>query len=220
MRNWHYALMLGITIGLFAQAAKATDLEEGAKLYAAKEYAKALPLLERAAQFSPMAWQPHYYLANTNLALGRAAAAKYEYELCKRAASSNAAVVAKCNEGIARADKHSTKSRSSTPSSGAESSEDKSTDAAPNLTDAQVALKRKREDIMKHAREAVAKVRADAKDKLEHEKANSNQFFQYPDGRVGTDVDDVREEEIQRETEEKCKHIMREAESKVKALGG
>lgn len=214
--------MLCISTGLFSQPAVATDLDEGSKLYAAKEYAKALPFLEKAAQFSPMSWQPHYYLANTNLALGRMAAAKYEYELCQRAAANNPAVIAKCKEGIARAEKHSSQVRSSTPAAGKSSDEksEKSDAADVKLTDAQVAANRRREEIMKHAREQVAKVRQEAKEQLEHEKSNANQFYRFEDGHIGTDVSEEREHELQRETEEKCKNIMREAESKARAVGG
>ncbi len=219
MRNWQYALMLCVTTGLFyQQVALATDLDEGTKLYAAKEYSKALPFLEKAAQFSPMSWQPHYYLANTNLALGRMSAAKYEYELCQRAASNNAAVVAKCKEGIARAEKHTSQVRASAPAAG--KSADEKSDDTPKLSDAQVAAARRREEIMKHAREAVAKVRQEAKEQLEHEKSNANQFYRYEDGHIGTDVSDERENELERETEEKCKRIMHDAEAKARALGG
>lgn len=210
--------MLCVTTGLFSQqVVLASDLDEGTKLYTAKEYSKALPFLEKAAQFSPMSWQPHYYLANTNLALGRMSAAKYEYELCQRAAGNNAAVVAKCKEGIARAERH-TSQRPSAPAA-AKSSEEKS-DEAPKTSDAQVAASRRREEIMKHAREAVAKVRQEAKEQLEHEKSNANQFYRYEDGHIGTDVSDERENELQRETEEKCKRIMHEAEARTRSVGG
>ncbi|MDZ4835738.1 MAG: hypothetical protein SGJ27_18330 [Candidatus Melainabacteria bacterium] len=219
MRNLHCALVLCITTGLFAhQAALAGDLEEGRKLYDAKEYARARPVLEKAAQFSPMDWQTHYYLANTNLALGRMAAAKYEYELCIRS-TSNAAVKAKCQEGISRADKHSTQVRAAAPSSSSSSSSNSKSDDT-KLTDAQVAANLRKDEIMKHAREAVAKVKQEAKDQLEHEKANANEFWQYPDGRMGTDLSEDRKEEIHHEAEEKCRKIMREAEIRARSVVG
>jgi tetratricopeptide (TPR) repeat protein len=217
MRNLHFALSLCFAIGISApHASIASDLEEGSKLYAAKEYSKALPLLEKAAKFSPMSWQPHYYLANTNLALGKMSAAKYEYELCLRA-SKNPAVIAKCQEGIARADKHSSQVRSA-PAAASSSSSSEGGEAKPS--DAQTAITKRKEEIMKSAREQVAKVRQEAKEQLEHEKANANQMYRFEDGRIGTDVSNEREEEIQQESEEKIKKIMREAESRARGLGG
>jgi thioredoxin-like negative regulator of GroEL len=219
MRNLHYALVLCVTTGLFAhQAAIAGDLEEGKKLYDGKDYARARPVLEKAAQFSPMNWQTHYYLANTNLALGRMAAAKYEYELCIRS-TSNAALQAKCREGISRADKHSSQVRAAAPSSGSNSSSDSKSDDV-KLTDAQIAANRRKDEIMKHAREAVAKVKQETKDQMEHERANANEFWQYPDGRIGTDLSEDRKEEIHTAAEEKCRKIMREAEAKARSITG
>jgi len=197
------------------QAALAGDLEEGAKLYAEKQYAKAIPLLERAAQFNPMSWKPHYYLANTNLALGRMAAAKYEYQLCLKT-NPQAAIVARCNEGIARADKHSTQRAAASAASSSETPKEGGEE--PKLTDAQVANKRRKEDVMKLAREQCTKIKQEAKDQVEHEKSHANEYFQDQDGRVFTDITDEREAEIHREADEKCRKIMQDAERKVRSI--
>lgn len=218
MPTGYRTLLFGFSaLLLFSQPARAgTDLEEGVKLYAAKNYVKALPLLEKAAMMSPMSWQAHYYLANTNLALGRMAAAKYEYELCRKTCN-KPAIIAQCKEGILRAERHSMQTAPS--AAGAKSSDPESESAGSRgLSDAQVAANRKKEDIMKEARAAVARIKQDAKEQLEHEKANANQYYQYPDGSVGTDIDHEREAEIQREADEKCRKIMDAAERRLKSI--
>lgn len=239
MRKTFAALVLGISLAAHTtSSAFATEFQDGAKLYSEGKYAQALPLLQKAAQFNPMSWQTHYYLANTNLALGRMATAKYEYDLCLKTCN-KPDIVARCKEGIARADKHSVQARSSSGTTGsansASSSGSKSTNAVSDdddddeketksssgagMTDAQRVIATKKEDIMRQAKSECARIKKAASEQIQEEKANANQYYQDQDGKIFTDIGHEREAEIQREADAKCQRVMEEAQRKVRSLG-
>ncbi|MBX3073066.1 hypothetical protein KF913_04055 [Candidatus Obscuribacterales bacterium] len=215
--------------------AVASDLQEGAKLYAEGNYSKALPFLQRAAKFSPMSWQTHYYLANTNLALGRMGTAKYEYELCLKICN-KPDIIERCREGLARAEKHSSQTRTSTNSSSApapnpsrssssandEEDEDEDNEKAtpkPALTDAQRVINHKKEEIMRTAKNDCARIKKAATEQIEEERANANQYWQDEDGKVFTSISPEREAEIHREAEAKCRRVMEDAQRRLGSLG-
>lgn len=201
---------------VFAPGAQGSDLEEGAKLYAAKNYIKALPFLQRAAETNPMSWQTHYYLANANLALGRMATAKYEYVLCKKTCS-KPDIIAHCNAGIARADRHSTQVTASSASSGGTTGGGEA--GSEKLSDAQIRINTRKAEIMRDAEAEVAKIKREAKEQIAAEKANANEFYQDHEGRVFTDIDDAREAEIMREADQKCRKVLEAAKRKTDAMG-
>ncbi|MBX9695093.1 MAG: tetratricopeptide repeat protein [Cyanobacteria bacterium] len=224
MRKTTLTALFGILIASWSsQPAFATDLEEGAKLYTAKEYMKARPFFEKAAKESPKSWQAHYYLANTCLALGQMSTAKYEYQLCQQTCT-KPAILAQCKAGIARAGGP----RASTGTSGGGGSSASSSTSSSASTggggggspasDAQTQMSKRKEQILEQARKDVEKVKADAKAQLEAEKSNANQYYQGQDGTVKTDISSEREAEIQQETEAKCKKIMEEAERRARSI--
>ncbi len=219
-RQLLHVLLATIGCTWMQTAFAATDMEEGIKLYQAKSYDKARPYFEKVAKSSPNAWQPHYYLANVNLALGRMSIARYEYEACERLCR-NPNILTQCQTGKSLTEKHmravgSSVSNSDSSESSSDSRKEKSSSA---LTPAQVQLANRKEDIMRQAKVDVAKVRQDTKEQLEREKANANQFYKFEDGRVATDIDENREQEINRECENKCRRIMEDADRKINLLG-
>ncbi len=197
----------------------ATDMEEGIKLYQAKSYDKARPYFEKVSKSSPNAWQPHYYLANVNLALGRMSVAKYEYELCERLCK-NPSILAQCQTGKSLTEKHmrATSSSTGTASSDSDASSDSKKESSPSMTPAQAQVASRKEEILKQAKADVARIRQETKDLLEHEKANANQFYRYEDGRIGTDIDQNREQEINKDCENRCRKVMEDADRKINML--
>ncbi len=206
-------------------AALADNMEEGAKLYAAKDYVKAKSTLEKAIAEKQNSWKAHLYLGHTLLTLGNFTHAKYQYQLCQRL-TTNAAVLAQCTEGISRAEKYlekrsnsSSSSSGSTSSSGSSASSSKSdaSSAADSEKEPEPSPKEKRKKaLMDEAREKMDKIRAEAKKQIEDEKNGSNQIFKYEDGSRGTDISDEREKEIMKEAEEKCKKIKDDAELRAR----
>lgn len=216
MKNGLFLLAIAISTPL---AALADSMEEGAKLYAAKDYAKAKVALEKAVTEKQNSWKAHLYLGHTLLTLGNFTHAKYQYQLCQRL-TTNAAVLAQCTEGISRAEKYLEK-RNSGSSSGSSTISKSNTSAssgskeasADTDKEAELSPKEKRKKaIMDEAREKMDKIRAEAKKQLEDEKNNSQEVFKYKDGSLGTDISDEREVEIMKEAEERCKKIKEEAE--------
>lgn len=201
-------------------AALADSMEEGAKLYAAKDYAKAKIALEKAIAENQNSWKAHLYLGHTFLTLGNFTHAKYQYQLCQRL-TTNQAVLAQCSEGITRAEKflekrnNSPYSSSSSTASSASASGTKGDAAQEGEPELSPKEKRKKA-IMDEAREKMDKIRADAKKQIEDEKNNSQQVFRYEDGSRGTDISDEREKEIMKEAEEKCKKIKEDAEVRAR----
>ncbi len=202
-------------------AALADNMEEGAKLYAAKDYVKAKSALEKAITEKQNSWKAHLYLGHTLLTLGNFTHAKYQYQLCQRL-TTNSAVLAQCTEGISRAEKYLEKrnnssSSGSTSASSASSSKSDASSAADSEKEPEPSPKEKRKKaIMDEAREKMDKIRAEAKKQLEDEKNGSNQIFKYEDGSRGTDISDEREKEVMKEAEEKCKKIKDDAELRAR----
>ncbi|MCW5822776.1 MAG: hypothetical protein KIT34_08220 [Cyanobacteria bacterium TGS_CYA1] len=194
-------------------AALADSMEEGAKLYASKDYAKAKIALEKAITENQKSWKAHLYLGHTFLTLGNFTHAKYQYQLCQRL-TTNQAVLAQCSEGITRAEKFLEKrNNNSYSSSGSTNSASKADSAQESDKEPELSPKEKRKKaIMDEAREQMDKIRADAKKQMEEEKNGSQEVFRYHDGRLGTDISDEREKEIMKEAEEKCKKIKEDAE--------
>lgn len=237
MRKTFAALVSGISLATLASLpALASEFQDGAKLYAEGKYAQALPLLQKAAQFNPMSWQTHYYLANTNLALGRMTTAKYEYDLCLKTCN-KPDIIARCKEGIARADKHTGQVRSSSSSSTASAtsasshsstkSEDDDDDengggkpsSSSGMTDAQRVIATRKEEIMRQAKNECSRIKKAATEQIQEEKASANEFYQDHDGKVFTDISDEREAEIQRDADAKCQRIMEDAQRKIRSMG-
>lgn len=235
MRKKFATLVSGISLATLASLpVLASEFQDGAKLYAEGKYAQALPLLQKAAQFNPMSWQTHYYLANTNLALGRMGTAKYEYNLCLKTCN-KPDIIARCKEGIARADKHTGQARSSSTASAtsaASASSTKSGDdddddetgagkpsSSSGMTDAQRVIATRKEEIMRQAKNECSRIKKAATEQIQEEKASANEFYQDHDGKVFTDISDEREAEIQREADAKCQRIMEEAQRKVRSMG-
>jgi tetratricopeptide (TPR) repeat protein len=198
-------------------AALADNMEEGAKLYAAKDYVKAKSALEKAIAEKQNSWKAHLYLGHTLLTLGNFTQAKYQYQLCQRL-TTNAAVLAQCTEGISRAEKYLEKRNSSSSSSSSSSTKSDASGAAQDSEkEPELSPKEKRKKaLMDEAREKMDKIRAEAKKQIEDEKNGSNQVFKYEDGSRGTDISDEREKEIMKEAEEKCKKIKEDAELRAR----
>lgn len=213
--------LIGLTHPL---AASASSLEDGVKLYSAKNYVKAKIELEKAVKEKDNSWQAHLYLAHTFLALGNFTHAKYQYQLCQRL-TNNAAVQGQCSQGITRAEEYLEKRKSASNSGSGSTSTSTSTSSGKKETasakeddgEAEVSPKEKRRKaIMAEAKEQMDKIRADAKKQLEDEKNQSQEVFRYSDGSRGTDISDEREKEIMHEAEEKCKKIKEQAEIRAR----
>lgn len=222
MRILKRGLFFAILATSSTLAALADNMEEGAKLYAAKDYAKAKSVLEKAIAEKQNSWKAHLYLGHTLLTLGNFTHAKYQYQLCQRL-TTNAAVLAQCTEGISRAEKYldkrnnSSSSGSSSGSSASSSKSEASGAAGDSEKEAELSPKEKRKKaLMDEAREKMDKIRADAKKQIEDEKNGSNEVFKYEDGSRGTDISDEREKEIMKEAEEKCKKIKDDAELRAR----
>jgi len=217
MRVLRTGLFLAVIAFNGPLAAFADSMEEGAKLYAAKEYPKAKVALEKAVAEKQNSWKAHLYLGHTLLTLGNFTQAKYQYQLCQRL-TTNAAVLAQCTEGISRAEKFKEKrNNSSSSSSSATTASSNANSAGDGEKEAEMSPKEKRKKaIMDEAREKMDKIRADAKKQMEDEKNGSNELFKYEDGRVGTDISDDREKEIMKEAEERCKKIKEDAEVRAR----
>ncbi|MCA9802751.1 MAG: tetratricopeptide repeat protein [Cyanobacteria bacterium HKST-UBA02] len=214
-------LVAALLFGLGAAApCQASSLDDGMAAYKAKDYTKAKPLLEKAVQENANNWQGHFYLGHTLYALGRLPDAKYQYQLCKRV-SRDPAVIRHCDAGISRVDDVATKTRPTKappPVKAAESDDDddkdskSSSDSSIEEDTAKSASSKKRAEIMEKAKKECDKVKADAKKRLDEAKADASESFRYSD----PEEMKKREEEINKETEKKCKDIMDKAERNAK----
>ncbi len=194
--------------------ASSSDLAEGIKLYNAKEFASARPILAKAVSESPKSWRAHYYLANVNLVLGKASMAKYHYEACLQNCT-NPTIVAHCNAGIARVDKHSSQANVAAN----KSEDEEQTKGAKPISDADVQKEKRKAEIMRLAKEDVEKIRKQTKEQLESEIETHGQAWrnrETGERRFGISKD--REAEIEREGEERSTKIMQEAERKIRAM--
>jgi tetratricopeptide (TPR) repeat protein len=223
-------LAVGITSAASMQSAVlASDYDQGLKLYQAKNYAAALPLLEKAANAKTNAWQAQYLLGNTCLALGKMDEAKAAYQRCL-ATCNDRSIQDHAKGGIATVDAYKqaqaqaqslrrttsttgtsgTRSSSSASASAAESEEDEPTEKKVDKN-AQI-----RNELLAKARQEANKIRREAEEQIKHEKENSNEVFKYSDGSRGLDISDEREAQIRKEAEERAKRVMYEAEQRAK----
>ncbi|MGD9679837.1 MAG: tetratricopeptide repeat protein [Candidatus Obscuribacterales bacterium] len=215
-------LVAALLFGLSAAApCQASSLDDGMAAYKAKDYAKAKPLLEKAVQENANNWQGHFYLGHTLYALGRLPDAKYQYQLCKRV-SRDPAVIRHCDAGISRVDEVATKTRPAKappPVKAADSDDDEdkdsksSSDSSIEEDTAKSAASKKRAEIMDKAKKECDKVKADAKKRIEDMKAEAKDSFRFSDP---ADMKE-KEDEINKETEKKCKDIMEKAEHNAKS---
>jgi len=213
------------------------SIDEGIKLYQAGDYNKARFSFEKAVSENPKSWQAHYYLANIYLALGKYASAKYEYSTCERV-TTNAAVKQRCQAGLEQVSKRSasqsTGGSSSTASTAGGESDDKpagkeksgkieggdtkSSAKSDSGSAPKSASDRRRDEILKKAKDDCAAIKKAAKEQIDSEKANSNQFVYGADGSRSLGIPEEREKEIMQEAENKCKRIMEEAERNAKSV--
>lgn len=227
-------LALGITSAASMQSAVlASDYDQGLRLYQAKNYVAALPLLEKAANAKTNAWQAQYLLGNTCLALGKMDEAKAAYQRCL-ATCNDKSIQDHAKGGIATVDAYkqaqaqaqslrrttsttgtsgtsgTSGTRSSSSASAAESEEDEPTEKKVDKN-AQI-----RNELLAKARQEANKIRREAEEQIKHEKENSNEVFKYSDGSRGLDISDEREAQIRKEAEERAKRVMYEAEQRAK----
>lgn len=204
----------------------ASEYDQGLKLYQAKNYAAALPLLEKAANAKTNAWQAQYLLGNTCLALGKMDEAKAAYQRCL-ATCNDKSIQDHAKGGIATVDAYkqaqaqaqtlrkptATSGSSSSSSSSAKASDDDDEEVAEKKIDKNAKI---RQELLAKAREEANKIRREAEEQIKHEKENSNEVFKYSDGSRGLDISDEREQQIRKEAEERAKRVMYEAEQRAK----
>lgn len=206
------------------QAAYAGSLEDGIKLYNAKDYKGAQPHFELAVRNSPMSWQPHFYFASTLLATGDPTRAKSEFSAAMKL-NTNPEVAKRCREGLDRASRMASGAgTASTARSGSTSSTSSSTSTGSAYSPAAAEAEKnqsgnamKRIEIMAKARAECAAIQKEAAEQIKAEKERSNTQFKYQDGSVGYDISDDREVDIKRDAADRCKRIMEIAEQTVKS---
>lgn len=200
-----------------------SELDEGVKLYQAKNYQAAKVAFEKIVKANPSSWQAQYYMANTCLALGQWPQAKYCYQVCMHYCK-DPATQAQCQAGIDSIEKFSqAKSATqaaptSSASTKAPANGDDDDDEDANLSPAKAAIERQKAKIMEEAGKETAKIRNAAKEQIENEKNSSNQVVKYSDGHRGLDISDDREREIMKEADEKCAQIMKNAELRCRGF--
>lgn len=226
MKKTLAALLAALAFCATPQTAEAGSMEDGIRLYNAKDYRGARPHFELAARNSPMSWQAHFYLASTMMATGDLEKARNEFITAQKI-TTNPEIGRRCREGLERVNKMlSGGSASSTARGGSISSTSNassgSTGTAYSPAEAEAAKNasgnaQKRNEIMAKARAQCASIRQEAAEQIKAEKERSNSRFQYQDGSVGYDISDDREAEIKRDAEDKCKRIMEIAEQTIKS---
>lgn len=219
------ALVLACLTQVSATAAPVkSELDEGIKLYQAKNYQAARLAFEKFIKANPSSWQAQYYMANTCLALGQWPQAKYCYQVCMHYCK-DPGTQAQCQTGIDSIEKFS-QAKTTAPATSASSSstkapakaDDDDDDEEANLSPAKAAIERQKTQVMEEARKETAKIRNAAKEQIENEKSSSNQVFKYGDGHRGLDISDEREREIMKEADEKCAQIMKNAELRCRGF--
>lgn len=193
---------------LFSGPASAqTDLEQGAKLYVAKDYSRARPYFEKVLKDSPNNWQAHYYLANTLLATGEKSKAIKEYEACQKTCTDQSTNL-RCLEGIRQASMIPPPKPAPTPKPKA------TTGTASNIPSETVSPlldEKRRASILRVAQEEVARIKREAKEQIEQEKAAS----ETSEGHTSP-FTEGREQEIERDAEAKCRKVMKDAELRMR----
>jgi len=215
------ASALALTTAGTAMASE--SLDQGMKLYKEKKYQEARTALEQAAKEEPNSWQAHFYLGHTLMTLGRVNDARHQYEVCKHV-SNHPAVQAHCEKALSQVEEYYAKVKPQTGGSPASSTagtagegEERTADAEPSPEGKRKAeIQAKKDKVMQEARDECAKIRKEAENQIQNEKANSNQRFRYSDGSRGLDISDEREAEIRGAAEEKCKRIMHSAEARAR----
>lgn len=175
-------------------------------------------------------------LGHVNMAQGSFAAARKEYEACLKF-TTDGSVKGQCLTSIERckaalqsgagagvpASSAVSPSPSRAQSNSASSAKTSSPAVSGNPTsptalvnDANV--QQMRAHINQEAQAAVARIRAEAKEQIKHEKEKSNEQYQYKDGSTGYDISDEREQEILKEAEAQCAKVMKDAEHRLKYL--
>lgn len=204
------------------QAAHAGSLEDGIKLYNAKDYRGAKPHFETAARNSPMSWQAHFYLASSMMATGDLQGARNEFTTASKI-TTNPEIGRRCREGLERVNKMlaggSAPSTAGSGTTGTSSSSSSSaySPAAAEAAKASGGAAKRREEIMSKARAECAAIRSQAAEQIKQEQASSNTQFRHSDGTVKYDISDDREADIRRDAEERCKRIMEIAEQTCKS---
>ena len=211
------------------QTAYAGSLEDGIKLYNAKDYRGAKPHFETAARNSPMSWQAHFYLASSMMATGDLQGARNEFTTASKI-TTNPEIGRRCREGLERVNKMLAAGASSTGttrsggvgsgSAGTASNSSSNSAYSPAAAEAAKAsggAAKRREEIMAKARAECAAIRSQAAEQIKQEQASSNTQFRHSDGSVKYDISDDREAEINRDAEERCKRIMEIAEQTCKS---
>lgn len=224
------SLSLSILFGVLfsAQPAMAGTMEEGVKYYKAGDYVKARQQFEQTIATNPMGWTGHYYLANTYLALGQYSMAKHEYMTTEKLCQ-NQKIHLQCQAGLDRinrqlsqnraapaADPKDAKASSETPAPDAKKGDAKASTEAPASKGPKTETEKRREEVMNKAKEEVAKVKKEARDQIENEKANSSDRLRFEEGARA--IPEEREKEILQEAEEKAKKIMEEAQRKSRLI--
>lgn len=218
------ALVLACLTQVSASAAPVkSELDEGVKLYQAKNYQAARLAFEKIIKANPSSWQAQYYMANTCLALGQWPQAKYCYQVCMHYCK-DPGTQAQCQAGIDSIEKFS-QAKSAAPATPASSTSakapakgDDDDDEDANLSPAKANIERQKAQVMEEARKETAKIRKAAKDQIETEKNSSNEIFKYGDGHHGLDISDEREREIMKEADEKCAQVMKNAELRCRGF--
>ena len=78
-------------------------------------------------------------------------------------------------------------------------------------------IEAKRAQVMKEARERCNAVRANIKQRIKHARANSNQWYQFSDGSVGTGISKEQKKAIQRAGQLEIERIMDDARRKARS---
>jgi len=215
-------LALFLFIASSVQSAHAGSLEDGIKLYNAKDYRGAKPHFETAARNSPMSWQAHFYLASTMMATGDLQGARTEFTTASKI-TTNPEIGRRCREGLERVNRMLAGSpatgtaRSGSSGTSSSSSSAAYSPAAAEAAKASAGSAKRRDEIMSKARAECAAIRSQAAEQIKNEQQNSNQQFRHSDGSVKYDISDDREAEINRDAEERCKRIMEIAEQTCKS---
>ncbi|MDX1989290.1 MAG: hypothetical protein SFV17_21570 [Candidatus Obscuribacter sp.] len=238
-------LTLVLVSGQCIAPALAGDFDEGVKLYQASNFRGALPYFEKAARDFPTSWQVRFYLGHTYFALGKMTAARSQYEyvqnsgadaaaksqaedalnkVCKYlgvaapaplASSGAAGAAGKPGAGATPAARAGSAGKGK---SDAEEDDDDDEQEPGGNDDRSKRLQALKESIRRVALEEVAKIKQEAKEKLEHEKRQANQFWVYSDGSMGVDIEPERKTELEKECTQRCKQVMDEAERRIKNL--
>lgn len=200
-------LIFGFSLAclLSVNQAVASNLSNGINFYKTKDYLMSSKLLEKAVAESPRNWRAHYYLANSQMALGRFNTATYHYELVRdltqnRTILKNAAEAIvrmenlRVNSNIASVNKEHTRSSSST-----------------NINH-EAQLNQHKQQILAEAEARAKAIEIAADRQIKAEKANSNYWTITPQGEQVMTIPWQREESIREEAANAAAHIRQTAQ--------